>query len=73
VQAGAKAASKWGVKLLQKTENEDATANSRKRRRRLDKLGVTGSSPVPPTPARSPLGFAEHDDFERFVFRPCRL
>jgi hypothetical protein len=30
---------------------------------------VAGSSPASSTPARSPLGFAEHDDFERFVFR----
>jgi hypothetical protein len=30
---------------------------------------VTGSIPVRSTPARSPLGFAEHDDFERFAFR----
>src|SRR5204863_114141 len=37
----------------------------------LDKLGVTGSSPVRPPPARSPLTLAgEHDDFVRVVRVP---
>ena len=34
----------------------------------LDKLGVTGSSPVPPIIDRSPLRLApQHDDFGRFL------
>jgi hypothetical protein len=35
----------------------------------LDKLGVTGSSPVPPTPSGSPLApVREHHDFRTIVF-----
>jgi hypothetical protein len=36
-------------KFLQRNENEQAGANGREGGCRLDKLGVTGSSPVPPT------------------------
>jgi len=39
------------VKFLQKTENGEASVNGREGGFRLDKLGVTDSSPVPPIPA----------------------
>jgi hypothetical protein len=42
------AARVWGVKLLQRRQNSEDAANACERRYRLDKLGVTGSSPVPP-------------------------
>jgi hypothetical protein len=37
------------VQSLQGSENSEAPASRRERGGRLDKLGVTGSSPVPPT------------------------
>jgi hypothetical protein len=48
VQTLANAARVWGVKLLQRRQNREAAANACERRCRLDKLGVTASSPVPP-------------------------
>src|SRR5437763_11821624 len=30
---------------------------------------VEGSNPSRPIPSRSPLGFAEHDDFATFIYR----
>jgi hypothetical protein len=48
VQAGANAACFWSVKSLQGSENSEAAASKRERGGRLDKLGVTGSTPVPP-------------------------
>jgi hypothetical protein len=41
-----------GVKPLQRWQNSEAAANACERRYRLDKLGVTGSSPVPPIQKR---------------------
>src|SRR5437764_167130 len=49
VQTVSNAARAWGVKLLQRRQNSEDAANACERRYRLDKLGVTGSSPVPPT------------------------
>ena len=48
-ETSANAARAWSVKLLHKAQNEEGTAKARERRGRLDKLRVTGSSPVPPT------------------------
>src|SRR5207302_2629082 len=48
VQTGANAARLWSVKSLQGSKDSEAPASRRERRGRLDKLGVTGSSPVPP-------------------------
>jgi hypothetical protein len=45
---GANAARLWSVKSLHPRKNSEASASRRKRGGRLDKLGVTGSSPVPP-------------------------
>ena len=39
---------RWSVKSVQRRENAGAPVSSRERGGRLDKLGVTGSSPVPP-------------------------
>jgi len=49
VQVSAKPPSVRPTKLLQKRECGGTSANARERRGRIDKLGITGSSPVPPT------------------------
>ena len=47
-QTVANAACLWSLKSLQGSNNSAAAASRRERGYRLDKLGVTGSSPVPP-------------------------
>src|SRR5437016_1436866 len=49
---GANVACRWSVKSLQESANLETSASRRERGGRLDKLGVTGSSPVPPTSER---------------------
>src|SRR5437868_2073164 len=48
VQTGANTACFLTVKSLRGNENSEASASGREGGCRLDKLGVTGSSPVPP-------------------------
>jgi hypothetical protein len=57
MQVSANLVCRWSVKSVQRRENAGAPVSSRERGGRLDKLGVTGSSPVPPIISSCMWGF----------------
>src|SRR5712691_11220912 len=74
VQTGTNAACLWSVKSLQGSENSEAPRAGVNEGAVSTSWGSLVRAQYRPFTDRSPLGFAEHDDFDRCrVFDPLRM